>query len=525
MNEDRELPFLEKDFSIWMDRLEKDLLTSPNWKNLLVYRDISVYDSAYSDIYWGMLEAYREYYGSSSENAKIAITHTKGYLSENISQLVKGKMTFKRFVESSVRKIDKKIGVYFPPKKFHNQPESKRALVIRAFRNTSAFPVLSAMKNDGWNVLFASWNEKLEEPVKKIGIPYIDIKNFYRRMYYSTVSKHQNQIETILRKIDCYLPGRLLAKISGFPLEVDAKDLLLRNIVQVRTNIDIYMDLIEQFRPDAVVLFNENSMPGRTMANVARANNVCSVSIQHGLFIGYVYRRLATDKMIVWGEIPKKFWLDRGCSEDQVISAGAFSHENWSTGLGNKYLRDRNNRHRVLFLGQNPAAFISQSTHKKTIKAIFDSVQKMSQYDFIIRPHPREYVLPYHEAYNELLEKSNVVINNDGSVEDAIRDCDLVVTIFSTAGLEAMLLRRPVIVIDLSGDFPLAPYISAAKLVRDPLSLPAAIHEVLENPVFCHELIDSGDRYCEGYLGPRDGQASTRAARVIQDLSSEQKTW
>lgn len=517
----QELPFPEKEFAVWMDRLENDLLDLPVWQELLSYQGVSVYDSAYSAIYWGMLEAYREFYGSSTENAKITITHNKGFLSESISQLVKGKITFKRFVESSVRKIDKKIGVFFPPKKLHNQPESKRALVVRAFRNTSAFPVLSAMKNDGWNVLFASWNEKLEEPVKKIGVPYIDIKNFYRSMYYSTMKRHQNQIESILRKTDCHLPGHLLEKISSFPLELDAKDLFLRNIVQVRTSIDIYMDLLEQFRPDVVVLFNENSLPGRTMANVARAKNVCSVSIQHGLFIGYVYRRLATDKMIVWGETPKKFWLDRGCSEDQVISAGAFSHENWSTDVGNKHLCDRDNRQRVLFLGQNPAAFISQSTHKKTIKAIFDSILKMSQYDFIIRPHPRESMLPYQEAYNELLEKSNAVINNDGSVEDAIRDCDLVVTIFSTAGLEAMLLRRPVIVIDLSGDFPLAPYISAAKLVRDPLTLPAAIHEVLENPAFRQELIDSGDRYCEGYLGLMDGQASTRAARAIQDLCSE----
>src|SRR5204862_6838624 len=129
-----------------------------------------------------------------------------------------------------------------------------------AFMNQSAFPVLPALQKEGWFLLFASWNEKLEKPVKELGIPYLHLKTHYRSVYRKAFHKHQRQTKDTIRDMDCFLPARLLGVLSGFPLKWDAHALLMENIVHVRTYVDIYLDLLERYQPDIEIFFNEKTL-------------------------------------------------------------------------------------------------------------------------------------------------------------------------------------------------------------------------------------------------------------------------
>jgi len=510
----REFPFLEKDFAVWMDQLEGNLCAQPGWARLLIYKGVSLYDSAYAPMYWEMLQACRNAFASppispastSAGQHRIANIFTR--LQKKDLSLVEGfKIAWQRARESSVMSL--------PARPLPKFPDGKNALIVRAFLNQSAFPVMPALRNAGWNMLFASWNKKLENPVKELGIRYMDIKAHYRRKYWDVLRKNQHQTEIALKDIDTHLPARLLSQMSGYSFGWDAQVLFMENIAQAKTYVDVYMDMLERLQPEIVILFNENSLPDRAMANVARMKGIPSIAIQHGLFIGYVYRSLATDKMLVWGDEPRKFWLQQGCVPERVISIGALAHEKWQP-LKKQATSVLHIKPCILFLGQNPAAFISHETHRKTVDAVFRVIRALPEYDFVVKPHPGEDIKPYQTAYDGLPSKFNVELLNGGKVEDAILESNLVITVFSTAGLEAMLLGKPVIVLNLSQEPSIAPYISAAELVESAELLPQAIRGIMEEPLRCQSLISAGRQYAEEYFGKIDGQAVTRAVQEIE---------
>jgi glycosyltransferase involved in cell wall biosynthesis len=491
--------FLEKDFALAMESLEARLAEIPGWRELIKYRDISSLDAGYLDFYLKFLEILR-----NQDEPELAAS------------------TFHRTV--GVKNILKKLAYFF---KMHMAPlplptlgAQHKALVVRSFGNTSPFPVLKQLANDpAWGVLFASWNPRLEKSVAEIGIPFIQLEDTYRGKYTEIRKHHTSTVKKLMAHIDPGLPIKLLNDMLNIQVQYDARSFLEEIIVRIRTYTDVYFDLIAGVKPDVVILLNEISLSDRLAGLVSAQIGTPSISIQHGLYIGYAYRKLATDKVIVWGTEPKKFWEKRGCKPEQVISVGSFAHEKWRTLIEKKRTAlPGDGRPKIFFLGQNPAAFISAHTHRKTIAAVFSAVQSLPEYHFIIKPHPAENPEPYHAAYNKLASNSNVKIRKTGSVEDVILQSDLVITVFSTAGLEAMLLGKPVIVLNLSQEPSMAPYVPAAHLVESTELLPQAIQQIMEDTEQQQALVSAGKKYANEYFGIIDGHAADRAVRVIQDL-------
>jgi hypothetical protein len=392
--------------------------------------------------------------------------------------------------------------------------------VVRSFGNTSPFPVLKGLANDpDWQVLFASWNPRLEKPVAEIGIPFLQLEDTYRGKYTETRKRHTSTVKKLMAHIDSCLPVKLLGDMLNIQAQYDVRTFLEEIIVRIRTYTDIYFDLIARVKPDIVILLNEISLSDRLAALVSAKVGTASISIQHGLYIGHAYHKLTTDRVIVWGAEPKKFWEKLGCKPEQVISVGSFAHEKWRALIDKKrtvFPADR--RPRILFLGQNPAAFISAPIHRKTVDSVFGTIQLLPKYHFIIKPHPAENARPYYEARNKLPSNSNVEIRIAGSIEDVILESDLVITVFSTAGLEAMLLGKPVIVLNLSHESSIAPYVHAAELVESAELLPQAIQMIVEDTDRQQALVSAGKKYADEYFGIIDGYAADLAIRVIKDL-------
>jgi hypothetical protein len=82
-----------------------------------------------------------------------------------------------------------------------------------------------------------------------------------------------------------------------------------------------------------------------------------------------------------------------------------------------------------------------------------------------------------------------------------------------------MLLGKPVIVLNLSQEPSMAPYVPAAELVESAEQLPQAIQRIVEDPQQQQTLISAGKKYADEYFGILDGHAADRAIRVIQNLA------
>jgi hypothetical protein len=494
-------------FYKYLAELENNFFEDEALCQIFFYKGINLFDAAYTSIYWDLLEYIRE--SQTIENGKINLhPNIKNILNnsvfQTINQISKG-LKNRYYLFSNKRPLP-----HFSSK--------KKALILRSFRNQSGFPILSKMVDHHWDIIFASWNANLRTPVEALGIYYFDIIETYRNHYAQIQEINKYDVLSSLKPNLIELMNNLYNSIFDNNIVSDISKILSPHIIQARNYIDIYTDILENLKPGVVLLFNENSMSERTMALVSKKQGIPSITIQHGLFIGNVYRSLATNKIIVWGDEPKKFWMERGCVSDQVFPVGAYPYEgiDSTTKVPKSFFQEKKEGGiNILFLGQNPSAFISKTVHRMTIEAIGNLINRLPNLNYYIKPHPSENFTPYIKL-GKLSQ--NVQIIKDKTIIDSILHADIVITVFSTAGLEAMMMGKPVVVLDLSEDVPHAPYANVAKLVQKSDDLPNTINNLIQDNIARQKLIKSCKSYAESYLGRADGLATDRAEEIIAGM-------
>ena len=416
------------------------------------------------------------------------------------------------FLERISYRIKKKI----PSKKKNLSNYRDSVLVIRSARNQTGFSVIQSLKEDyDIDIIFASWNSRLKTPVKKLNLNYIQIQDVFGKDYEKLINRHHDFILKLLTKEKNYAFSESFSKIIDFDLSFGVNELLANLLSQSRACIDIYEHLFNNIKPKGVILLGELTMKDRTAALLAKRNGIKSFFIQHGLLMGNVYRNLATDYACVWGKIPMQFWLKKDVAKERVYEFGHFGFD--GIPLNNYSVKKIPNKNpRVLIIGQNPKAFLTMKEHSITLDVYEKTIREMEDITFIIKPHPGESQIPYFSIFNRY---NNVIIETKKPINECIIESDIVITIFSTAGLEAMMFKRPVIVLSVPEIETLAPYHDYTYNASDEKDLNYCIKNLLQDMKIKEDQIQKGSNYLANYCGEISG-SSKNAAKMIKNVIS-----
>jgi len=170
--------------------------------------------------------------------------------------------------------------------------------------------------------------------------------------------------------------------------------------------------------------------------------------------------------------------------------------------------------------------FWSEDRREDFVKLVFGAVREAGC-QLLVKLHPREQSAG---AYRSLLSKLNhepvVIVQDEINTPLLLASSDLVVTLHSTLGLEAMLMGVPIIVADIyrdrrSEERDEMDYVKsgAAIGVYDPKELGSAIKAALYDKEVRNKLAESSKKYVYDYAYLQDGQASARVVEVINVLT------
>ena len=152
-----------------------------------------------------------------------------------------------------------------------------------------------------------------------------------------------------------------------------------------------------------------------------------------------------------------------------------------------------------------------------------------NKFGIIIKIHPAYKIANHEESELKIkfIKKScrnyNFLITYDENIYELISACDILVTEFSTVGVEAVLLGRPVVIINFlkedSEEFvERLDKFNASFYIEDYGSLENIIKEILENNKILEKLRDGQNKVCELYNHSNDGKA---LERIISYLIEE----
>jgi len=171
---------------------------------------------------------------------------------------------------------------------------------------------------------------------------------------------------------------------------------------------------------------------------------------------------------------------------------------------------------------------LASSTHgqsleesKKSISAIYGSVNSIKNVQLLVKLHPAE----NQEAplYRQNQSHAPIILRGAESILQSLYVCDVMVTKSSTTTLEAAILNKPIIILNLSGKPDIVPYVKKgiALGVYKAKDLTPAIKNALYNREIREKLAKKREKFVHDYAYIQDGKASERVAKLIVQASNE----
>ena len=274
-------------------------------------------------------------------------------------------------------------------------------------------------------------------------------------------------------------------------------------------------------KPDIIVVVNDLTLFGKAAVIVGQKMGVASLRISASVVPpNQQIPLVSADFLAVSGEAIKEVYAQSGMPEENIIITGnprfdALFKRNWfkeRTKTFAKYKLDPNKK--LIVYTTQPI-----QEREKLLNAVFSTLKKLPEMQLIVKLHPSESALLYNQMM-DLIKLNNAIIVEDIEIYELLNAADCVLTSFSATGLEAMMLDKPVISINLTDEPDRMPYAEsgAALGVYHEDELAPAIMSALTDDAVRDKLKVGREKFVERYNYKMDGQAAERVIDLFDKI-------
>ena len=309
--------------------------------------------------------------------------------------------------------------------------------------------------------------------------------------------------------------------------------------------IELMKRAIEVEKPDLVLITYAYGRLGRAAVIAGNLKGVPTLEVQHGIIHpyheGYIYVKdeithddrvtpPIPDKTAVYGYY-HKYLLTKVSTyqEDSVVVTGSPRYDllcHADKLYSKEKILSKYKINPKIILWTTQCHGISNEENVKNFEAVFRTMQNLKDVTLVIKQHPNEgkrytkMIQKYLNKYN--LEMNVVVTPKDSDTYEQIFMCDLMITRHSTTAMEAVALKKPVVILNLSGEPDPVEYVKegVALGVYKEEDLKTAIEKLLKED---SELAKNRKGYIEKYLYKIDGKASERVVNMIDEMIIERQ--
>ena len=303
-------------------------------------------------------------------------------------------------------------------------------------------------------------------------------------------------------------------------------------------------NLVRAERPRLFLIKNEYGWRERGYAVIAaKQQGVPTVALQHGNIYprhhGYLYleNELSAigevtapycplpDLTAVYGHYYRRLLTEVSAYEPSALrvtgqprydvlahAASLFSRDGYTSAY------DIDPTHQIV-LWTTQSHGLGDEENEKSWTTVFRAMKQLENTTLVIKQHPGE-GSDYTRRIKSCLksyEISAVVAPKDSDTYTHLACCDVMITKFSTTATEAVILGKPVIILNLSGDPDRVDYVrqGVAYGVYEEGDLSRAIKEAVSNKGAFEE---NRERFKADYVFECDGRATTRVVELLNSV-------
>ncbi len=320
----------------------------------------------------------------------------------------------------------------------------------------------------------------------------------------------------------------------------------ISNLMRVICICEMAKHMVETEKPDGIIMSGEYPSE-RPMVATARPKGIPTLFFQHGIYSPYhIHYNHREEDISPNGEcsapycpIPDKFAFYSDYDKGNLVNRGKFPEKDVLVIGQPRYdiiarapqIFSREETFKRLNLDPNKKLIVwTTQTHglplqenERNIAAVYNAVKSLNEIQLVIKLHPGENqkapLYKKNKSYNP------VILDREANTFELLYVSDAVLTRHSTTGVEAIMLDKPVIVMNLSGALDLVPYVEsgAALGVYNDDQLIPAIKDALYNKEVREKLAEARRKFVYDHAYIQDGQASKRVADLIIQMIEEAK--
>ncbi|MEI6646564.1 MAG: hypothetical protein WCP12_11060 [bacterium] len=205
---------------------------------------------------------------------------------------------------------------------------------------------------------------------------------------------------------------------------------------------------LERVKPSLILTDSEHNHPWNCLILVARQLKIPTLQMMHGvIYTSYGYYPLLSDAALCWGEQQRSQMMSFGVQPERLLITGCqrLRRENRCDGKNVRQRLGLPSELPVVMLATNP---MPREEWRKLVFTFGDAFRGNDDFVAVVKLHPSERRNSYREEMVRYPEMS-LFESAEWSVEESMAACDVVVSHNSGLGNDALVLRRPVVLLDV----------------------------------------------------------------------------
>jgi len=395
--------------------------------------------------------------------------------------------------------------------KTNNKPSDKSVIIASfdGYYSDRLSSIYKTLKKEDFSVLIRDFS--LIASLEKEGIYYNSFGDFLSEKDIQEIKKKAHSIFEIVKEIT--------------KDEIMYHDINIINILKDDLIFAIYNDIIyalyytraveniTKHKQRLIVISDNVIIPDSVIATVVKENNSKSLVIQNGIYsdpTGRGILPIISDKIAIWGNAVKEY--SKEIKEKGVIT-GNIRFDKYK-----KIPKISNNKY-IILATQAFDGYSALKEKKLMLKASISAIKNFPGKKLIIKSHPRDDV-KWILNYISDSEVKNVILDKNTPTEELLPYCEALITTNSTLMLDAMILKKPVINLNLINRSEILNHVKSGAVigVYKEENLTSAIKKI-NDLEFVENMNKKANKFLKEYCYKIDGNSAERVGQLIKKMT------
>lgn len=257
------------------------------------------------------------------------------------------------------------------------------------------------------------------------------------------------------------------------------------------------------------------------------ANTLKKIAYTHN------YGSAGCTKIAVAGNYVKRVLIRQGIPPERIVVTGNPRFDVLNTKQFNKgvFSSELGNARTKKIITLCTESFVeyriwTKEKRKQFLFSIINAISELPYVQFVIKLHPRETINDYKEILSGIETNSRILLYKDVDLYGLISVSDIIMTVLSTTALEAMILDKPVIIVDFFNESKRMPYAGSDAVIvaSNPGDIVPAIKDLLYNKESRRKIAEARKTFVYENAYKIDGEASQRIADLIRQTIEDQRS-